>query len=541
MRVRRGATAAIAVAALAAGGVATAAAQRDDGQNGFKTTTKPYLVGLPGSGFKEEPLFTAGDFVPVTGSPGERYQFVGIPDGLGATREPLSGRRGRNEERRKAGDPATTVFVNHELNRGDTSQPYADRPGKQTGAFVDELRLAPDGSILSGRRAFDTEFQDDTQADTADSPTRAFGRFCSATLADSRVGFDRPIFLTGEEANAPDTFDATRGPQTVAIFTNDNGAKEAHALSDLGYFPKENTPIVPGTGRKTVAFSTEDGPTTPDSQLVMYVGEKKNTGTVLERNGLVGGKLYVFASDDPSKNSEATFDNGTISGHWVEIPKSQRQNEAQQEAASDAAGAFGFVRIEDAAVGKDGKTLNFVTTGNSTDKTINRLGVDYRLEFDKNQDPTQQTPRLSVVVNNDQVDAAGQDGPFSPDNTEVTGRVQAIQEDGTSDSRPEMGQRNRDGSIWLVDSAFTSTAPGVFPPRKRIAELTGKTGGKIDPTPRYPGIWESSGIIEVSRYFGGDGLVYLADVQAHDSTPPNGVDQTREDGQLLLLRQVEGR
>jgi hypothetical protein len=88
--------------------------------------------------------------------------------------------------------------------------------------------------------------------------------------------------------------------------------------------------------------------------------------------------------------------------------------------------------------------------------------------------------------------------------------LEAIQEDGTAVSRPEMGARGRDGSVWLVDGSFTSDTATSFPARKRIAELTGSTGGKVDPTPRFPGIWESSGIIDVKPLFKGRRLVFLA-------------------------------
>jgi hypothetical protein len=73
-----------------------------------------------------------------------------------------------------------------------------------------------------------------------------------------------------------------------------------------------------------------------------------------------------------------------------------------------------------------------------------------------------------------------------------------------------MGARGRDGSVWLVDGSFTSDTATSFPARKRIAELTGGTGGKVDPTPRFPGIWESSGIIDVKPLFKGRRLVFLA-------------------------------
>lgn len=545
------------------------AQESPDDEQGFRTAIKPYLEGVPGSGFETEPILSAGDLVPETDNPAVRYQMVGIPDGLGATQEDLLGNRGGDDdddENRDDDDDFTTVYMNHEFTQSTVSHPRSNTQEFQRGAFVSEYRLTEDGGVLSGRRAFDTVFQDDVPvgpAATNQNATPAFSRFCSGFLADSDVGFDRPIYLTGEETTgrvqengnfSAESFDRARGSQTVAVFQNDDGEREAHALSDFGFFAKENTVVAPNTGKKTVAFSTEDGPQTPDSQLWMYVGQKQKTGTVLERNGLVGGKLYVFASNDPARNSEATFENGTISGRFVEVPRAERQNEIQQEAAADARNAFGFVRIEDGAFGRSKNEFNFVTTGDSADQTINRLGMNYRLRFTPDQDPSRQRPTLSVIYNADQVDAAGQDIAFSPDNMDVVGRIQAIQEDGTGSSRPEMEQRNRDGSVWLVDGQSTSDNSTDFPRRERIAELVGRSEGGRDNVRTTAGIWESSGIIDVSREFNeeGDdegGLSFLVDVQAHRPTNPpcpggatfgpQCVQETVEDGQLLFLREAD--
>ncbi len=103
--------------------------------------------------------------------------------------------------------------------------------------------------------------------------------------------------------------------------------------------------------------------------------------------------------------------------------------------------------------------------------------MNYRLQFSRNQDPEWQKLRLSVVYDVDQVDAANQDVAFSPDNLDVVARQEFIQEDGTGNSRPEMENRNRDGSVWSVDGAFTSKRPDQFPPRLWIAELVGRTEG----------------------------------------------------------------
>ena len=60
----------------------------------------------------------------------------------------------------------------------------------------------------------------------------------------------------------------------------------------------------PARGKLTVIMGMEDGPATDprgdNSQLYLYVGEKDSSAgaTVLERNGLVGGTLYVFTPND---------------------------------------------------------------------------------------------------------------------------------------------------------------------------------------------------------------------------------------------------
>lgn len=92
--------------------------------------------------------------------------------------------------------------------------------------------------------------------------------------------------------------------------------------------------------------------------------------------------------------------------------------------------------------------FTFVTSGDSTDQILNRLSMNYRLRF-------------------------------SPDDMDVVGR---IREDGTVPSRPEMENRNRDGSVWLVDGQSTNVpCPGgaTFgsPVRAR------NRGGRPDPLP----------------------------------------------------------
>lgn len=506
---------AVVMAALLLAGMATLTAGAAG--EGFITPIKRYTKGLPGSGWNTKALLSVGDKVPETGNPGSQYQMIGIPDGLGAyeVQGEDGGRRAHWDD-----DEVVKVFMNHELNKPVMTQPRVGRPF-QRGAFVSEYDLDDDGEVISGRRAFSTVYAENTfvgPAADASNSTSAFGRFCSGFLAlPSQTGFDRPIYLTGEETSGSGTFDPAGG-QTVAIFDD-----AAYALPKLGRFPKENSVVVPRTGRTTAILSLEDGPTTPDSQLYLYVGQKQSFGTGLHRNGLDNGQLYVFAAESgPATEAVNGAQGATVGGEWKLIPNAETLNETQLESAADSLGAFGFVRVEDGAF-KPGSNRDFyfVTTGDGP--PVNGLGRVYHLRLGS-------TPladaRLTTMINADLFTPA-QDGPLSPDNVAVRGKWIAINEDGTGTSRPQMQARNRDGSIWLVNRHNPSD-------RHRVAQLVGRAEGGRDNVLTGAGVWETSGIIDTSGLFD-DGRTWLFDVQAHSPTAPPGPD-TSEDGQLLLLR-----
>jgi Bacterial protein of unknown function (DUF839) len=482
---RRALAGAASVAALAA--VAAASA------HGFTTSVKPYVVPV-GDEYEFKPLLSVGDRVPNTSHPSRKYQMVGIPDGLGL-------------------GPNRSLFMNHELPKATTSEPDVGGPLNR-GAFVSRYKLRPSGSVQSGERAYDEVFEENSLVGPAPDTTNStpgFGRFCSGALAGRGVGFDRPIYLTGEEGSGADNFDG-RGGQSVAIYGN-----ELHTLPKLGHYAKENIIVMPGTRRRTVAFPMEDGPSTPDSQLWMYVGDKRETGSVLRRNGLDNGSLYVFVAGGHA--TEKDFTGGSITGHWVRIPGAASMSEAELEAEADEAGAFAFIRPEDAAASRtDPGELYFVTTGGGPGNT---LGRGYKLKINPLR-PTRPAT-LEVIYNADEIVAAGGDTAISPDNIEVNGRHLMVQEDGTTQSRLVMGQKGRDGSIWRFD-----LQPGYA--RERVAGLDppGRDGVSVG-----RGVWETSGIINARRLLGRDS--WLLDVQAHPPTTAP-LPQTVEDGQLLLMR-----
>ena len=519
MKFRR--TMIIAALVVAATSVAAAAALAT-------TSIKPYAVPV-GDEYTVTPLFSVDDKVPVLGGAGV-YRMVGIPDGLGAHGN---------------GNSTSTLYMNHELGFTALSEPYVGGV-KNRGAFVSKWTLDANGNPTAGKRAYDKVYLEDTlvgDAATTANSTRAFARFCSGSLAGPEHGFDRYIYFANEESGAP-TFDgATPGGLSVAIFDN-NGQGEAHGLPDLGRFPWENSLVQRGTGNLTVIMGMEDGPSSQirsnsNSQLYMYVGEKDRSpgATVLERNGLTGGTLYAFRSKNGSKNSEFDFRNGTLAGEWVAIPGTDDMTDVQLEAASDATGAMVFARPEDGAFNPTkGHEYFFVTTGDipaSGEDTGNTLGRLYSLKLNPS-DPTKNAT-LSVVYNADAIIAAGGDIAISPDNIDASYEYLMINEDGTTPSRAQMTAMGRDGSIWRFE---LKPAGGVKAGSAlRVAVLN--PGGRDNPSngaPKVnPGVWETSGIIDVSSIFGPD--TWLSDVQAHGpTTPPVAADVTVEDGQLFIMK-----
>ena len=476
------------------------------------THVKSYLVPTT-TDYVIQPLLSVGDRVPNTSDPSKLYQMIGIPDGLGATK----GQGGK-----------TVLFMNHELGNLVQSEPNVGGPLNR-GAFVSRYILDKEGHVLSGERAYDTVHDEENgtvlPAPEVGNATPGLGRLCSASLSYKEPGFDRPIFFPGEESGPASVFDP-KGALAWAVFD-----REIHSLVKMGRFAWENTLVRPDAGEWTVVMGMEDGPNTPDNQLYLYVGKKSRArnASVLSRNGLDTGKLYTFVANAGSPNNETNFTSGSITGRWVELSDQTHVSAADLEIESDAKGAFGFVRIEDGAWSKTDKNkFYFVTTGSGVS---NALGAAYEVKFDKNN--ILGTTKISVIYNGDAVAAAGRDIGFAPDNIDVSKDFLMIQEDGTAQSRPEYTKRAREGSIWRHDLKNNFAA-------KRVAELnppgTAIAVGQTNPPSVTAGIWESSGIIDTSDFFGND--TWLMVVQAHAPTLAP-VPNTVEDGQLLLMIPVK--
>lgn len=560
------------VAVLAAAG-AVAGTAAVTGSSASAAVGDPYVRPV-GTLYSVQRIMKVGDEVPRISDDSKKFTLVGIPDGMGAMNSTRS--QGNAE-----------VFVNHELGSALTTTYPLVGEAATKGSLVSRLIVTKSGTVVSGDLAYDTVF--DTTAGTS-FPTprstdtnRGFGRFCSGWLAGddyAYYGFDRPMYFTGEETGASGTFDTLGGIATVTFDKNygtDLPYKgELHTLPDLGHLAHENIIALPNTGNLTVLLTTDDG-SALNSQIYVYVGVKNPASTdVLVKNGLVGGQLFVLASADSTRNSEATFREGEVP--WTLKPVNaiagktiRTMTDAELESATQAAGGFNFNRVEDIAVNSRGKEIWFNTTGTvvpgGSNDQPNLLGRTYQMSI--NGKALGSGGLLSVVTNTDLAvgvttanggttlsfpTSFATDAPASPDNIGITkstsGKKYAmVNEDPTAQGAQLLTARFRNSSVWRYD--ITRLKDGTrqvinAKSRQRVAEIV-PTNARYMVTGTVPtGEWETSGIDATDYVFGADTWVF--DVQAHmvgtttaawttpgtDGLTPK--DKYNEDGELYIMR-----
>ena len=225
-------------------------------------------------------LLSVGDTVPNTDAPGESYQMNGIPDGMGAYDN---------------GDGTFTLLVNHEFR----SNLGIERAHGATGAFVSQFIVdKADFRIVSGRDLATSVWTWDKDASAlvqipepaeGEPDVRAISRLCSGDLAaptafynsNSGKGTQVRLYTNGEET----------GPQGRAFAWPLSGpdARKAIHLPHLGRFSWENNVPSPTEQDLTIVAGLDDS---NNGELYFYVGTKQDSGSDVEKAGLIGGKLY---------------------------------------------------------------------------------------------------------------------------------------------------------------------------------------------------------------------------------------------------------
>ena len=489
----------------------------------YTTTEDAMMDGQ--NGWSIAPVFTVSETI-------DGYQAPGILDGTGAYR------LDKNTVR---------VLVNHELGN-NVGYAYELANGtKLTGARVSYFDIDRKSRGLCGAGlAYDTIYDrygkvvtDAAQVNESGSATNGLARLCSAQLVEKGdYGFRNTIFFTGEES----------GNTTEWALDVENG--DLWACPDLGRGSWENvTPVETGC-KDTIALLMGDD--TAPAPLYLYVGTKgKKSSGFLERNGLSGGRLYVWVADNGDTTPAQFNGEGSLrTGRFVEIPVKDASkagmpgydaqgylDRSTLKAAADAVGAFEFSRPEDLATNpRDGREVVFASTGrDSLFGGADSWGTIYVVELGFGRKcRCSGSIDADIEILHDADDLLVPDaGIRSPDNLvwSDNGHVY-VQEDRSIGAFGTV--TGREASIWQI-----SPWSGAF---SQVAEMDRSVvapGDATDSGAGDIGNWESSGVIDVTRLFRtskGETLL-LAVVQAHGirNGSIGGSSNLVEGGQILLL------
>jgi YVTN family beta-propeller protein len=525
------------------------------------------------NGFFAKEIFTVGETFD------NGYTPPGVMDGIGALELDAS---------------TVRVFVNHELAAGD-GYAYSLANGTElTGSRISYFDIDKTTmQVKDSGVAFDTVYdaagnlvEDNSFSINPGEGMGGFDRFCSAALIEADAfgtghGLVDDVFFTGEETGGE--FNAFGGGEWAL----DVETGELWAVPAMGRGAWENITQV-DTGTTThVAFILADDTSPFDADgddvdeaapLYLYVGEKdvSDDAGFLARNGLEGGKLYVWVPDDAARNDPEAFTGEGMSqaGTWVELDNAPATDMASADGSTgydmfgyptqsnlwtqaEAVGAFQFSRPEDVATNPNNASeFVLASTGRQSDfNGADLLGELYTMDiaFDFTLAPGLPGEPDFNVFNGASGDLVilydGDTDPLqtlrSPDNLDwADDGMIYVQEDRAVD-----GIFGGD-AINQSEAGIVRIDPGEEGPNPvRIANIdrSAVPDGATDEAPDDVGNWESSGILDVSALFGKPaGSLFLADVQAHgiddqDRFTSEGDaariidDDLKEGGQLLFL------
>eukprot|EP00924_Labyrinthula_sp_SR-Ha-C_P004836 snap_masked-scaffold_1-processed-gene-13.24-mRNA-1 protein AED:1.00 eAED:1.00 QI:0/-1/0/0/-1/1/1/0/629 len=529
---------------------------------------------------KISPIFTVGETLPSSSNP-DGYTPPGILDGMGAF---------------LLDEDTVRLFTNHELRRpqgynytlcGDVDC-TEENQYSMTGArlsFYDfdiETKLIKDSGL-----AYTHVYESDGTLATSSEVVfhQGFARFCSAQFVDKdEYGNGRGIgsmiqFGPEETGLGGDLIGGSFWALDVENF-------DFWKVSSLGKGAWESITQIDTNTEDYVAFVMPDdtSPRNIDEDedveaapLYLYVGEKDRSeeADFLGKNGLRGGKIYVWAPNDQNKNSPLTFkDTGNIqSGHWVEINNTVDLSQASIDGSTlydqegyptqtnlwlqaKEAGAFKFSRPEDISTySRTGNEFVLVSTGVGSFDGVDSFGTIYVMEVLFSSDGVPEPSDLKIFID---ADADLNRTLRSPDNLDwADDGFIYIQEDRTASTTPqgedlfgENAANKNEAQLVRINSSSTDgivTKLAVINRSVIIDASADDPFAATDLDAGSPARWESSGIIDVGTLFGKKpGSLFIFNIQAHgielqESNPGSRilVGDLVEGGQLLFLETIE--
>jgi hypothetical protein len=492
---------------------------------GFKTNQAAMLDPAV-AGATVEPLITVGETLP-----GSTYKFESIPDGIAL---------------RKGHGNTVEAYVNHETSLVPfplTPVPLNDF----TNSLLSKLTLSRHSAgVLSGSYAIPDEAN--------------YQRFCSNFLATRKHGFERPLLFTNEEASdfvyrtglawpLNEPADPRTPEQAGVVVAYDVKTGEYKSIYGMGRHNHENSVALERYGHPVV-LSGDDTFSAPSSQLYMYTA--RNARAVWNDEG----SLWAFKSDVAAINDYGDLSGtASVSGTFIPVPRDiATGDQTGLENWSNANNVFQFIRVEDIAYDrKDKHVVYFADTGEPRalpDPATGRLrrgpagtigpwpnGRIFKLVLDRH-DPTV-VKSLSILIDGDARGAAGAgalDLIHQPDNVETTKDLLLFQEDPGSHNQYPLGSGTT-ARIWAYD--LEDGGDPFVVARVNQAADEGPTDVDASTSKSLAGGWESSGIVDASKFFGKG--AFLVDIQAptlvvQEETRADGITYQREGGQLLLFR-----
>ena len=291
------------------------------------SSATPYVRPVSGVAVDVVSFLTVGDSVNMRADGVTPYRFVGIPDGMGAYDN---------------GDGTMTLFVAHEHSTTANGVNHAHQPaGVVGGAFVSRWIVNTNAGADFLRVSNGDDLMTSVAVTTAGAGSLTnFNRFCAADLAlqsafynaASGKGTTEKIFMTGEESGS--------NGRVIAIGAIERRGYEIPAFN-ASQGAWETACARPYASDSTVVIATSDGGA---NRVFLYVGTKQDSGTIMERAGLMNGLAYgiqvqVKGADVTSENRDFCFNS---SG-------SARYSASFVLATGGTAAGTSFLRPEDGA------------------------------------------------------------------------------------------------------------------------------------------------------------------------------------------------
>ena len=260
------------------------------------SSATPYVRAAAGGPAVDVVSFlTVGDSVNMRADGVTPYPFAGIPDGMGAY---------DNE------NGTMTLFITHEHTSTANGVNHAHQPaGVVGGAYVSRWIVNTSAGADSLRVSNGDDLMTSVAVTTAGAGSLTnFNRFCSADLAlqsafynpASGKGTTEKIFMTGEESGS--------NGRVIAIGAIERKGCEIPAFN-ASQGAWETACARPYASDSTVVIATSDGGA---NRVFIYVGTKQDSGTLMERAGLMNGLAYgiqvqVKGANVTSENRDFCF------------------------------------------------------------------------------------------------------------------------------------------------------------------------------------------------------------------------------------------